>query len=909
MKARRTLGIVFSILIGLMIILGMVSSFVTDMWWFGALGYIDVFWKSYSAQYTLWIAGFIVFLLYMNVNLSVALRSQSTLTVDPRLQGFVEGFRKAIRWLAYGGSLFLAFIMAGVLSGSWMDMLLFTNVEGFGLADPVFGNDVSFYVFQLPFILTVKSWLLACTVLVIIGTLLVYVVRQGVSFAVGRISISATARKHLAVLLGVMLLLVALEFWLGRYGILTTGRSSGFFGAGFTDVNAQLPASWIMTAVSLLAAALVVYTLFSRNFKLLAKVGIGYVVLAIVVSSIYPSLIQKFIVDPNEQSKELPFIEHNIRFTRQAYDLNSIVEKTIDPQYTLDFDDIITDSATVRNIMLWDYRPLASTLDQLQVIRLYYTFPDVDIDRYRLPDGSYRQVMLSARELDQNKLPANAQTWVNTNLVYTHGYGLGMSPVNVVTAEGLPEFFIKDIPPQSEHGLTVDRPEIYYGEETNTPVIVKGNIEEFDYPLGDQNQMTTYQEDAGVSIGSLFRRLIFAMHFSDLNTLISGYVAPESRILYHRNIHDRVRRLAPFLTFDEDPYLVVANKRLYWIYDAYTTSSDYPYSRPLAGFNYIRNSVKIVIDAYTGETTYYKFNANRDPLIRAYDKIFPDLFQDQSKLPDYLREHIRYPQDLFDHQSEIYSTYHMEDPQVFYNKEDLWNIATEKLEQQVVKMESYYAIMRLPGEPKEEFIQMIPYTPNKRDNMIAWLCARSDGENYGKMLVYKFPKKEQIFGPMQVAARIDQDPLISQQLSLWNQQGSSVYRGNLLVIPIKEEVMYVQPVYLQATSGKLPELKRIIVAYHNRLAMEPTLDEALRRVFRGRVSDEDGETAAPTRTGGTESAAAPASERNVRELSRNAKNIYDNAIRAQREGDWSRYGEEIERLKKELEELVKASEK
>ena len=553
MKARRTLGIVFSILIGLMIILGMVSSFVTDMWWFGALGYIDVFWKSYSAQYTLWIAGFIVFLLYMNVNLSVALRSQSTLTVDPRLQGFVEGFRKAIRWLAYGGSLFLAFIMAGVLSGSWMDMLLFGNVEGFGLADPVFGNDVSFYVFQLPFILTVKSWLLACTVLVIIGTLLVYVVRQGVSFAVGRISISATARKHLAVLLGVLLLLVALEFWLGRYGILTTGRSSGFFGAGFTDVNAQLPASWIMTAVSLLAAALVVYTLFSRNFKLLAKVGIGYVVVAIVVSSIYPALIQKFIVDPNEQSKELPFIEHNIRFTRQAYDLNSIVEKTIDPQYTLDFDDIVADSATVRNIMLWDYRPLASTLDQLQVIRLYYTFPDVDIDRYRLPDGSYRQVMLSARELDQSKLPANAQTWVNLNLVYTHGYGLGMSPVNVVTQEGLPELFIRDIPPVSEHGLDVQRPEIYFGEATNTPVIVKGNIEEFDYPLGDQNQMTRYRENAGVSIGSLFRRLIFAMHFGDMNILISGYIGNESRILYKRHIAARVRSIAPFLAYDEDP--------------------------------------------------------------------------------------------------------------------------------------------------------------------------------------------------------------------------------------------------------------------------------------------------------------------------------------------------------------------
>lgn len=908
MKGRRVLGIVFSVLVGVMIILGMISSFVTDMWWFDELGYLEVFWKSYSAQYSLWFAGFVSFLLYMNVNLSIALRSESNLTVDPRLEKFVEGFRKVIRWLAYGASVFLAVIMAGMLSGSWMEMLVFGNSEGFQLADPVFGNDVSFYLFKLPFITTIKSWLLACTVLVIIGTLLVYVVRQGVSFAVGRVSISAVARKHLAILAGILLLLVAADFWLGRYDILYSSRSSGFFGAGYTDVNAQLPAAWIMTVLSILTAAMVVYTLFARNFRLLAKVAVGFIVAAILVGSVYPAIVQKFIVNPNEQSKELPFIRNNITFTRHAYDLNQIEEKSIDPQYTLESEDITADSSTIRNIMLWDYRPLASTLDQLQVIRLYYTFPDVDIDRYRLPDGGYRQVMLSARELDQSKLPANAQTWVNTNLVYTHGYGLGMSPVNVVTEEGLPEFFIKDIPPQSEHGLKVTRPEIYYGETTDKPVFVNGNIEEFDYPLGDSNQMTKYQEESGVPVGSLFRRLMFAMHFSDLNTLISGYIGPDSRLLYNRNIHERVRRIAPFLTFDNDPFLVVADGRLYWIYDAYTTSSVFPYSRPATGFNYIRNSVKIVIDAYTGKTTFYKFNAERDPLIRIYERIFPDLFRDQSELPENLRAHIRYPQDLFDIQSELYSTYHMEDPQVFYNKEDLWNIANEKLQNDVVQMESYYAIMRLPGEEREEFIQMIPYTPNKRDNMIAWLCARSDGDNYGRMLVYKFPKKEQVYGPMQVAARIDQDPQISQQLSLWNQQGSSVYRGNLLVIPIKEEVIYVQPVYLQATSGKLPELKRIIVAFHNSIAMEPTLEEGLRRLFRGRVAadgSESGETeqiAAPTKT-------ASRSERSVRELSRSAKNIYDNAIRAQREGDWSRYGEEIERLKKELEELIKVSEK
>jgi uncharacterized protein len=906
MKARRSLGIIASAVILVFIFLGLIASFVTDMWWFGSLDYLDVFWKTYTAQYGLWFAGFVIFLAYMMLNVSIALRSESNLTLDPRLQQFLEGIGKGVRWLVYGGAVFLAFVMAGMLSGSWMEMLVFANVEAMNVSDPIFGHDASFYMFTLPFINTIKSWLIGATVLVIIGTVLVYVVRQGVSFAVGRVSISATARKHLAILLGILMVLVAISYWLGRYDILYSSRSGSFFGAGYTDIHAQLPAAWIMTIVSLLTAVALVYALFSRSFALLAKVGVAFVVLAIVVGSVYPSLIQKFVVDPNEQSKELPYISNNIELTRYAYELNRIDEKFIKPEYDLDFEDVVADSATIRNIMLWDYRPLASTLDQLQVIRLYYGFPDVDIDRYRLPDGSYRQVMLSSRELDQRKLPPTAQTWVNTNLVYTHGYGLAMSPVNVVTEEGLPEFFIKDIPPVEEHGLEVTRPEIYYGEVTNKQVIIKGNIEEFDYPMGDSNQMTTYQEESGVSIGSIFRRLIFAMHFSDLNILISGYISPESHILYYRNIHERVRKIAPFLTFDEDPYLVVAEGRLHWIYDAYTTSRAFPYSKPTTGFNYIRNSVKIVIDAYSGETTLYTLNTHNDPLIRTYMRIFPTLFQPDNVFPEEIRSHIRYPQDLFDVQSELFSTYHMTDPQVFYNKEDLWNIANEKLQEQVVKMESYYAIMRLPDEEKEEFIQMVPYTPNRRDNMIAWLCARSDGDNYGRMLVYKFPKKEQIFGPMQIAARIDQDPVISQQFALWNQQGSRVFRGNLLVIPIKKEVMYVQPVYLQATAGKLPELRRVIVAYHNRLAMEPTLDESLRRVFRGRVPTEV-ESAVPGMT--QEVAEETQVLRGVLELSRSAMSAYNNALRAQREGDWARYGEEIEKLKKELEELVEEAQR
>jgi uncharacterized protein len=456
-------------------------------------------------------------------------------------------------------------------------------------------------------------------------------------------------------------------------------------------------------------------------------------------------------------------------------------------------------------------------------------------------------------------------------------------------------------------GIEIERPEIYYGELTDEPVITNGSIEEFDYPIGDSNKFSTYEGTAGVSISSFFERLIFAMHFGDINMLISQYVSEGSRIHYHRNIHERVRKISPWLDFDEDPYLVVANNKLYWIYDAYTSTNRYPYSKPyMNAINYIRNSVKIVIDAYSGEITYYKFNEKDDPLIRVYANIYPDMFKHISEMPDYLREHIRYPQDLFDIQSSIYEAYHMTDPQVFYNKEDLWNIANEKLSENVVKMESYYALIRLLGEDKEEFIQMVPYTPNKRDNMIAWLCARSDGENYGKMLVYKFSKQDLTYGPMQISARIDQDPEISEQLTLWNQQGSSVTRGNLLVIPIKKELLYIQPVYLQATSGKLPELKRVIVSYGNRIAMASTLELALARVFVGSVGGEgEGGQIDEALVGQVVERVA----RSLHHISNEALQRYNRAQDHLKQGKWAKYGEEIDALKKDLEELVKESKK
>ena len=560
--------------------------------------------------------------------------------------------------------------------------------------------------------------------------------------------------------------------------------------------------------------------------------------------------------------------------------------------------------------MLWDYRPLLTTFKQLQVIRTYYNFNDLDIDRY-IVNNEYRQIMISAREIDLNKLSSDAQTWVNKELIFTHGYGAVVSPVNVVTTEGMPIFFIKDIPPESNSDIKIDRPEIYFGEMTKNPVIVKGNIAEFDYPVGDSNKYTYYQGNSGVSIGSFFRRLLFAWKYSDINYLVTNYINSDSKILYIRDISERVSKIAPFLTLDGDPYITIANGKLIWIFDAYTQTEYYPYSTPYDNKNnYIRNSVKVTVDAYTGEVNFYLFKPEDDPIIRVYKKIFPDLFKNLDEMPEEIKKHLRYPQDLFDIQAKIYQQYHMIEAQIFYNKEDLWTIANEKFEGKVKPMESFYAIMKLPGEKKEEFLMLVPFTPNKRDNMIAWMAVRSDGENYGKMIVYKFPKQQLVFGPMQVSARIDQDPVISQELTLWNQQGSRVSRGNLIVIPIEKSLLYVQPLYLQATEGQMPELKRVIVAFGNKIAMENSLDEALMKIFGGKISTSSYEEITQEEIDKeTIKKTVSSSEITLETLSNSAWDHYQKAEKYVKEGKWSNYGEELELLKKDLQKMVELSKK
>ena len=615
----------------------------------------------------------------------------------------------------------------------------------------------------------------------------------------------------------------------------------------------------------------------SRRLTFLPPVLIFAVYIIGIVA--YPYVLHKFKVAPNELALETPYIEQNIKFTRLGYNLETIEVRPFDVDYNLSGKDIEKNDATIKNIRLWDHSPLLRTYSQLQQIRTYYKFADVDNDRYTI-NGEYMQVMLAPRELSYNDLPS--KNWINERLIFTHGNGITLGPVSRISREGLPEFLIKDIPPVSQVDLKVARPEIYYGELSNNYVIVKTKIPEFSYPTSEGNVYTTYEGSGGVRLDSLFKRALFSAKFKTEKILLSSDISGESKILYYRNILDRVRAVAPFLLFDQDPYLIVTKDgRLVWMADAYTVSSRMPYSKPIERrINYIRNSVKVVIDAYNGSMGFYVSDPS-DILIKVYSKIFPDVFKSLKEMPEELRQHIRYPHRLLQIQASMFAAYHMTDPKVFYNKENLWEVPAfgEML------MEPYYTIMKLPGEKKEEYILLLPYTPAKRDNLAAWLAARCDEPDYGKLLIYTFPSDRLIFGPKQVDARINQDSYISQQLTLWNQRGSEVIRGSLLVIPIERSLLYVQPLYLAASDKVgLPELRRVIVAYENDVVMEENLELALQRLFGAKaVAGKADRTA-------EDIPSTPA------DLAKEAMRVFEKAIELQRQGNWAGYGEEIKKL-------------
>ncbi len=912
----RRIGVLVAVVGLLLFALARMSSVVVDWAWFSSIGYVDVFWTAFAAEAALFVVVFAVSSLLLWANATLALRFASK--PGPRLPAALSpsfatfqsqgpwaqsyGFQLsplAWRLLILAASVILGLLVALGEADRWELVLRFIHQAPYGRTDPLFHKDIGFYLFSLPVYVAVKNWLLWILVLAALMAAAIYFWRDDISLDVQPWSVSPSAISHGSVLLGLFFAVKAWSYSLDRY-LLLYNDNGVVVGAGYTDVHVELPALWLLIGFASVAAIVSWANVRLRSIPLVIAAALLVFGGAFIFAEAAPALFERFYVKPSELQLEAPYLQRNIALTREAYNLGQITAKPFPDVQDLTFQSLRKDSGTVNNIRLWDWRPLLDTYAQLQEIRTYYRFLDVEVDRYHLAD-SYQQVMLSARELVPSLLPANAQTWVNLHLLFTHGNGVVMSPVTRKSAEGLPILYLKDIPPVADGGPAVTEPRIYFGEGAVGYVIVKTGTPEFDYPRGKDNAYTHYNGAAGVPIGGAAWRSLFAWYFDDVNILLSGYITGESKIMLHRNIQDRVRTIAPFLQLDRDPYIVVSDGRLYWIQDAYTTSDWFPYAKPQAvggDIDYIRNSVKVVIDAYNGTVVFYVADA-ADPIIATYRRIFPSLFRPLDAMPPDLQRHIRYPEDLFTIQALQYRAYHMDAPEVFYNREDLWQFPREPTAPDgtneaggETRMAPYYIMMRLPGESETQFFLMLPMTPSQRENMIAWLAARCDPPDYGKLIVYEFPKEKQVYGPFQIEALINQNTEISQQISLWNQMGSRVIRGNLLVVPIGNSILYVSPLYLRAQSGQLPELKRVIAAYGDRVVMEETLPAALAALFK---------ESAPVAALPGPAAASPAGPAN--EQARQALADYDRALERLKAGDWAGFGAQLDALRPLLEQL------
>ncbi|NLW92191.1 MAG: UPF0182 family protein [Syntrophomonadaceae bacterium] len=880
-----------------------VAGLYADWLWFDSLSYGRVFNTILLNKVGLYLIIFVATFLFLYFNLALTRRHRREEDRPPETdegreiiylesesiqwRDILQG--RTATWVFLAVSLLAALMLSSASSQNWIIVQQFINRVAMGTTDPIFHKDLAFYFFNLSFYHYIYGIIMSLLVLTLIATAAVYMVNASVDIIFGEWKEFNFAKGHLALLLVGVLALKAWGYKLATYDILFS-PSGLFYGAAYTDIYGRLMAYKVLMIVSLLVALVIIANLFIKRLNWIAVSLGAWLVLAILLNGLYPAILQKLVVQPNQFNKEKPYIENAIKYTRMAYNLDRVDNNHFNISYNLNIGSE-SNRSIIQNIRLWDWDPLRTTYRNLQQLRPYYVFNDVDIDRYQI-SNSYRQVMLSARELDQDQLPTTAKTWVNQRLFYTHGYGVVVSPVNAIGEEGFPDYFIKDVPPRSSTDLIIKRPEIYFGESDSSYVMVNTAQKEFDYPMGDKNVYSTYEGKQGLKIQSFGRRLLLAWVLKDYKMLLSSDINNSSQVLMYRNIVDRAQKIAPYLTFDSDPYIVIGKDgRLYWMMDAYTVTDKYPYSQPYAdnGNNYIRNSVKVSCDAYTGEILFYLAD-NSDPIIKTYSKIFPGLFRPLTELPDGLSAHLRYPEDIFSVQAEIFKTFHMTDPSVFYNKEDPWLVPVEKIGGEAQTMSPYYMIMRLPESEQPEYVLMLPYTPKGRPNMIAWMCARMDGDNYGKLLVYDFPKQETIYGPEQIESRIDQDTEISQQFSLWDQGGSNVYRGNLLVIPMDNSILYIEPIYLQAENSRLPELKRIIAGFGDKVVMEPSLDRALKRLF-GESNQETAlqpDVKAPERADtGTE---------NIDELVKLARQYYDKANQLLKQGDWAGYGENITKL-------------
>ena len=896
----------------------------TDWLWFKDLGFATVFSTIIWTRVKIGLLFGVLFFAIIYSNLWYARKIAPPPSPTGIEQQLIERLgslaRRGIGILIFAGSVVISAMVGFEAATHWHEWLMFSNAVPFGVKDPVFARDIGFYVFSLPFLNYLYNWLFFAIAASAVASAGLHYADEAIEYFGNRLQFAPKAKAHLAILVALLFFLKAWGYKLAAYGLMS-GAGSIFDGPGFTDANVRIPVLGTLAVIAVIGGGMVLLNAMRRGIGL-AIVGLVLLIGAsLILGSAYPAIVQNYSVKPNELVKETPYIQRAIKATRDAYGLSGVAARPFAAENTLTPQQVEANATTIENIRLWDKDHLLQAYGQIQTLQQYYEFPDVDIDRYWLKESDggekrYRQVWLAAREI---ALPSESQSWINTRLQYTHGYGFVMSPVNAVSAEGLPQFFVNDIPAVTNVDLSLKRVQVYFGELTNDYVFVKTSADEFDYPKRSAKTPYRYEGKGGISAGGFFRKLLLSLRFSDVNIMLNDQIKSDSRILFRREVRERIETLMPFLYFDKDPYLVTVNGDLYWIRDGYTITDAYPYSRHMGGrdvsLNYIRNSVKVVVDAYSGAVHAYVIQKPlNDPIIKAYSRAFPGIFKLISEMPAELQDHIRYPEDLFAVQTEVYRTYHMSDPRAFYNSSDLWEVASRAMLAKAgdsgteEPMEPYYVIMKLPNGPREEFILMTPYIRAGKQNMVAWMCAKCDADDYGRLVLYEFPQDKTVYGPQQIASRIDQDPVISPQISLWNQEGSKVGTGNLLVIPIDNSLLYVMPIYLVSTGARIPEMKRVIVALGYNIAMEPTLEEALAKVVGASIkvpsSRVSGRPAAERPT-----AAPPTGppDEEIQRLVNQAASQIDAAEQAQRTGDWATYGEQLKALKATLKELKERS--
>ena len=925
-RRRRRFLLILAVLAGIVFGGRTALSYYVGVLWFGSLGYADVFWKTLSLQWGIF-AAFTAATFLILYGSFLALKRAHLPDLPSGHTIYIGGqplklpVEPVLRLIALGVSLVIAAATGAGMMVEWPTLALFwyaPRTTG-GVVDPIFGKPLNFFLFALPAWQLIASWLLTLAVITCLLAVFFILVTGGTRVLAGRLSRYVTLPwRGISITFAFLLLILAMRVYIGRFELLLEDHTI-FGGVTYTDAHVTLTGMLVVCAALVLGAAIAAVNAVRvpRGRWLVAAIlpaAVCYVALQAIAW-----YVSSFIVKPNELVREKPYIVYNTDLTRQAYGLNRVSQREFPAETTVDAADPENNQATLQNIRLWDWRALQDTLRQIQEIRTYYDFPDIDIDRYDI-DGTTREVMLATRELNVDKLPESSRNGINDKLIYTHGYGITMNPVNGFTPEGLPTLLLSNMPVQSAvRGLSVTRPEIYFGEMTNTDVYVKTRQKEFNYPQGASNSLTSYEGNGGIVLGGFLRRIIIALDRDDLAKLpFSDDVNKDSRLLMRRNLRDRVSALAPFLTYEPDPYIVLGDDgRLSWIMDAFTLSDSYPYSTHYRldnnPINYMRNSVKVVIDAYDGTTTFYVFD-KEDPIIAAYRRIFPSLFKDAALMPAGLRKHVRYPELLLKLQAEVYGLYHMTDPEAFYNREDLWTVATEvgmgEGGGQVTQaMQPNFVLMKLPGETGVEFVEILPFTPSNRNNLIGWIAGRSDGAQYGTSVVYNFPKTKLVDGPLQIEARIDQNAQLSGQLTLWNQQGSHVRRGALLVIPSGRALLYAEPIYLQAERSPMPELRLVVLALQDKLAYGPTFESAMAALFGGAASSLSAPStstaavpAEPVRGAPTSSASPqPAADLNAL-IAEAAKDLADYQ-RLTAEGKLGEAGQKLEELKRALDKL------